>query len=103
MLDRFLTAQQHISQQQHKYPNANGDFSWLLGSISLATKRVAAEVRRAGLTGILGSTGDVNVQGEVQQQLDLLANNYINSLSWTWWQCWCSSFRRKRRSGCCSR
>ncbi len=73
-----VTALQHIQEQQQIHaPGATGDFSWLLGGITLAAKIIAAEVRRAGLTGILGCAGNVNVQGEEQQRLDVFANQAL--------------------------
>ncbi|QDU38744.1 Fructose-1,6-bisphosphatase class 1 [Maioricimonas rarisocia] len=71
------TVQQHILQDQRKFPGASGEFSWLLSGITLATKMIQAKVRRAGLTDILGSEGEVNVQGEVQQKLDVYANEVL--------------------------
>src|SRR5687768_12299446 len=74
----LLTVQQHILEEQRRhYPNASGEFSWLLSGITLATKIVAANVRRAGLSGILGSTSQSNVQGEIQQKLDVMANQVL--------------------------
>lgn len=73
-----LTVAQHLLDQQREFhPQATGEFSWLLSGITLATKMVAAEVRRFGLNDLWGSTGQVNVQGEVQQQLDVYANNAL--------------------------
>src|SRR5438105_15839730 len=75
---RPITAAQYIvDQQRQRYPGASGDFSWLLCGITLAAKIVSAQVRRAGLNDVLGSTGEVNVQGEVQQHLDVFANNAL--------------------------
>ncbi len=74
----IVTVQQHIlEQQQQHYPGADGTFSWLLSGITLATKMIQAKVRRAGLTDILGATGDINIQGEVQQKLDIYANEVV--------------------------
>lgn len=73
----FYTVQQHILEQQKAHPTASGEFSWLLSGITLATRIIAAQVRRAGLIDILGATGDVNVQGEVVQKLDVIANETI--------------------------
>ena len=73
----ILTVQQHILQQQLRIPGASGEFSFLLSGITLATKMIQAQVRRAGLTDILGEHGDVNVQGEVQQKLDVYANQVL--------------------------
>jgi fructose-1,6-bisphosphatase I len=72
------TVQQHIldSQRRH-HPEATGEFSWLLGAITLATKIIADHVRRAGLVDILGATGNTNIQGESVQKLDIIANETI--------------------------
>ncbi len=69
-----ITIQQHILQEQQRFPGASGEFSFLLSGITLATKKIQAQVRRAGLTDILGTMGSENVQGEVQQKLDVYAN-----------------------------
>ena len=74
---RLITVQQHILQEQQRFPGASGEFSWLLSGITLATKLIEAKVRRAGLSDILGAHGDVNVQGEVQQKLDVYANEVL--------------------------
>ncbi|MSR60145.1 MAG: fructose-1,6-bisphosphatase [Planctomycetaceae bacterium] len=67
----IITAQQHFLQQQKEhYPDASGEFSWLLSGITLATKMIQAKVRRAGLVDIFGGEGAVNVHGEEQQKLD---------------------------------
>ena len=68
-LDRFI----HESTRAH--PEATGRFSTLLRQISLASRLVSARVNRAGLAGMLGTTGEVNVQGEFVQKLDEYANN----------------------------
>jgi fructose-1,6-bisphosphatase I len=78
--DSFLTVQQHIQQEQQRVqPHASGEFSWLLSGITLATKVVAAQIRRAGLVDVIGSAGITNVQGESVQKLDILANQALLS------------------------
>jgi fructose-1,6-bisphosphatase I len=73
-----LTVQQHILEQQRRlYPKASGEFSWLLSGITLAAKMIESRVRRAGLSDILGAAGHSNVQGEVVQKLDVLANQAL--------------------------
>ena len=57
-------------REQKRFPGASGEFSFLLSGITLATKMIQAQVRRAGLTDVLGEHGDINVQGEIQQKLD---------------------------------
>jgi fructose-1,6-bisphosphatase I len=74
----IVTVQQHILHQQKlHHPGASGSFSWLLSGITLATKMIAAKVRRAGLLDVLGATESVNVQGETQQKLDVYANQAL--------------------------
>ncbi|MFT5302771.1 MAG: fructose-1,6-bisphosphatase I [Mariniblastus sp.] len=77
-----LTIQQHIIQEQQRFPDASGEFSFLLSGITLAAKQIQTQVRRAGLTSILGEYGADNVQGESQQKLDVFANDaMIQSLA----------------------
>jgi fructose-1,6-bisphosphatase I len=72
---KSITAAQYIiEQQQTHFPDASGEFSWLLSGITLAGKMIASEVRRAGLNDILGAAGDTNVQGELVQKLDVFSN-----------------------------
>lgn len=76
-IDRLVTIQQHIMETQKAHPTASGEFSWLLSGITLATKIIEDRVRRAGLLDVLGTTGDTNIQGEVVQKLDEIANEAI--------------------------
>lgn len=73
----LITVEQHILQEQQRFPGATGEFSWLLSGITLATKMIQAKVRRAGFSDILGSQESINVQGEVQQKLDVYANQVL--------------------------
>jgi len=52
-------------------------FSWILSALSISAKIIADKVRRARLENVLGSAGAENVQGEVQQKLDVLANDVL--------------------------
>ncbi len=73
----FVTFGQHIQQQQQNFPQAKGQFSWLMSGITLATKMIAAYVRRAGLIDVWGDEGSVNVQGEAVKKLDIIANDAL--------------------------
>ena len=75
-----MTIQRHLSEQQKLYRQARGDFSALLLQIALAAKVIAAQVRRAGLLNVLGKAGEVNVQGEEQQKLDVLSNDILKRI-----------------------
>ncbi len=72
-----LTIQQHILQEQRRFPGATGEFSFLLSGITLAAKKIQAQVRRAGLRDILGAENSTNLHGEIQQKLDLFANEAL--------------------------
>ncbi|MBI3607810.1 MAG: class 1 fructose-bisphosphatase [Nitrospirae bacterium] len=71
---RLKTIEQHILDQQRRFPGVSGDFSGLLYDIALAAKLVSKEVNRAGLGDLLGTMGEVNVQGEIVQKMDKYAN-----------------------------
>ena len=72
-----ITFQQHILQEQSMFPGESFEIQWLLSGIILATKLIQAQIRRAGLIDILGSVGETNVQGEMQQKLDVYANETL--------------------------
>jgi len=74
---KIKTIEQHILDQQRKFPGASGGFSGLLYDIALAAKMIARQVNRAGLANVLGSTGEVNIQGEVVQKMDKYANELL--------------------------
>ena len=73
----LLTIQQHIVADQMRFPGATGEFSFLLSGLTLATKRIQTQVRRAGINNALGEAGVVNVQGESQQILDVYSNQVM--------------------------
>jgi len=79
LIEPLTTVEQHILERQRAHPTASGNFSWLLSGILLATRIISANVRRAGFMDILGGTGGENVQGELVQKLDILANETIKS------------------------
>jgi len=73
----IITIGQHIQAEQWAHPGATGEFSWLLGAITLATKIIESNVRQAGIRDVLGGTGESNVQGELVQKLDQISNDTI--------------------------
>src|SRR5256884_8521463 len=64
-------------EQERLPPEATGELSNLLYDLCLAAKIISRHVRRAGLTDILGAAGAVNVSGDLQQKLDLFANETV--------------------------
>lgn len=72
-----VTIERYIIEQERRLPNATGELSGLLYDLALACKMIANKVRLAGLADVLGAEGTENVQGEVQQKLDVIANRII--------------------------
>ena len=71
------TLDRHILERQRKTPGATGDFTGLFQSIALAGRMIASRVHKAGLSDVLGRAGGTNVQGEVVQKLDVIANQVL--------------------------
>lgn len=70
-----MTLGEFIINYQKNFKYTTGELSRLINSIRLAAKVVNHEIRKAGLVDITGASGDVNIQGETQQKLDVLAND----------------------------
>jgi fructose-1,6-bisphosphatase I len=75
--DNLMSLQSHILAEEQTFPDATGDFTWILSAIALAGKTIGNKVRRARIEDVLGDHGDINVQGEEQQKLDVIANEII--------------------------
>lgn len=74
-MSKIVTIERFIFEHQPDY--ARGEFTNLLYDIALAAKFIAYKTNRAGLVDILGRAGAVNVQGEMQQKLDVFADDII--------------------------
>jgi len=78
-MSTITTLSEFIMDRQAEFPFASGELSRLLADIGIASKIVNKQVNKAGLQDIIGSQGTENVQGEVQQKLDVYADNaFIN-------------------------
>lgn len=71
------TLEQFVIQREQEFPFATGQFSKIIRDIVLACRIINREVTKAGLVDILGLTGDVNVQGETVQKLDIFSNEQM--------------------------
>lgn len=77
----LVTLSRHVLHSQHQHSEASGDLTLLLVSIQLGCKYVSSLVRRAGLANVTGLMSTTNVQGEVQQKMDILAQQvFVNTL-----------------------
>jgi fructose-1,6-bisphosphatase I len=81
-LDRDCTTlSRHVLQQVHNFSAEAQDLSALMNRIALAGKIIARRLSRAGLMeGVLGFTGDINVQGESVKKMDVYANDVFISV-----------------------
>ncbi len=82
VLDRDCTTlSRHVLQQLQSFSAGAQDLSALMNRIALAGKLIARRLSRAGLMeGVLGFTGDVNVQGESVKKMDIYANEVFISV-----------------------
>jgi len=74
MAKKNQTLGEFIIENQHAFKYTSGELSRLLNSIRLAGKVVNHKVNKAGLVDITGAAGEMNIQGENQQKLDVYAN-----------------------------
>jgi fructose-1,6-bisphosphatase I len=77
----ITTLNDFIILKQKDFPYAKGELSSLLHHIGTAAKMVNKKINKAGLTDIIGQSGEVNIQGETQQKLDVYADEvFISAL-----------------------
>ena len=74
---KVSTLEQFIIKNEQNFPYATGQLSKIIRDIVLASRIINREVNKAGLVDILGLEGNVNVQGEEQQKLDVFANDHL--------------------------
>ncbi len=75
MSTREKTITEFMIEEQRRFPGAIGDFTALLNHVRLACKRISFIVGRGALAGAHGSAQAVNIQGEQQMKLDVVAND----------------------------
>jgi fructose-1,6-bisphosphatase I len=77
-MSAIRTVQQHILDEERLHPEATGDFTAILTSLTVAAKIISRDVNRAGLAKtVLGETDNVNVYGETVMKLDEYAENTL--------------------------
>jgi len=78
---KVTTLNDFIILKQKDFPYAKGELSRLLHHIGTAAKMVNKKINKAGLVDIIGRSGDINIQGETQQKLDVYADEvFIGAL-----------------------
>lgn len=63
-----------------KQDGVDTDLIMLIRTILAASKEISFRVSQGDLAGILGSTLDENIQGEIQKKLDVLANQLLKDI-----------------------
>lgn len=77
---RSLT--EFLLEEERKYPQATGSFTYLLTQLEYAGKIIASHIKKAGLVDILSKTGEKNSYEDEVIELDRYANDLlINTLS----------------------
>jgi len=77
------TLTRYLIEERRRYPQASGELNALLLDVSLACKAIARIVAVGALHDTLSGGGEVNVQGEVQKPLDVIANElFIRMNEW---------------------
>lgn len=69
-----MTLNRFLVERQRQHPNASGRFTRFMGQIGTVAKIISNYMRRAAIEGLIGQTGDDNVQGERVKILDDLGN-----------------------------
>ena len=72
-----ITLTQYLVEQQREHGRIPGQLRLLIEVVARACKRIAIEVNKGELGGVLGSAATANVQGEVQKKLDIISNEVL--------------------------
>jgi fructose-1,6-bisphosphatase I len=70
--ENLITLESHLAASK-----VDPGLCGVIGAIALASKSIAHKIRRARIEDVIGDAGDVNLHGERQQKLDLLADALI--------------------------
>jgi fructose-1,6-bisphosphatase I len=81
-LDRDCTTlSRHVLEQLQSFGTEAQDLSAIMNRIALAGKLISRRLSRAGLmAGVLGFTGEENIQGESVKKMDVYANDVFISV-----------------------
>ncbi|KAK5944166.1 Fructose-1,6-bisphosphatase [Knufia obscura] len=71
----IITLSRFITEEQHKHPEATGDFTLLCQALQFSFKSIAYYIRRATLINLTGLAGSANTTGDDQKKLDVIGND----------------------------
>src|SRR6059058_5834991 len=72
-----ISLTRYLVEQQRGYGRIPSELRLLLEVVARACKSISHAVNKGALGGVLGTAGSENVQGEVQKQLDIIANDVL--------------------------
>ena len=76
-LPKHISLTRYLIEQQRNYGHITAELRLLIETVARACKRIAIDVHKGALGGVLGTAGSENVQGEVQKKLDIIANEVL--------------------------
>ncbi|HQR04579.1 MAG: class 1 fructose-bisphosphatase [Proteobacteria bacterium] len=72
-----VTLSRFLIEEQRKKNVIGSDLRLLIEVVARACKSIASAIGKGGLTGVLGSAGSDNIQGEAQKKLDVISNEIL--------------------------
>uniref|UniRef100_A0A061QYB8 fructose-bisphosphatase n=1 Tax=Tetraselmis sp. GSL018 TaxID=582737 RepID=A0A061QYB8_9CHLO len=76
--EKYTTLQRFLMEEVQWVPEAeDSDLAILLSDVASATKRIADVLASAGIEGLMGKNESVNMTGDKQQKLDVVANDIL--------------------------
>lgn len=75
MVGGQATLARFLIDERVRHPGASGELNSLILDVALACKAISKRVAHGALGGVLGAESSINVQGETQQKLDVIAND----------------------------
>ncbi len=83
MSETAVTLTEFIIGEQRKIPHATGGLTALVNDIRLACKRIGNAVGKGALADLSGKADTINIQGEQQAKLDIVANDmFVGTTQW---------------------
>jgi fructose-1,6-bisphosphatase I / sedoheptulose-1,7-bisphosphatase len=83
LMKNRATLTQYLIEQRRKHPDATGDFNDLILAVAQAVKVISHKVAHGALSGVATSLATINVQGEDQKALDVIANDaFLSATEW---------------------
>lgn len=83
MITDRSTLARFLIEERRRHPGSSGELNALILDVALACKAISRLIASGALTGVLGKADAVNVQGEQQQKLDVVANDiFLRTNEW---------------------